>query len=153
MTFTSTVPAAIDGLVAAFGALELDGATIIDGPRVGGGTLNGVIIVGWTGDESPESTSGTSMLASYSTQRQREQYTITCAASVLRGGKNKMSAARTRAFELYGAAAGALAADKTLGGVVMSARSGELNLVQSQDSRGAVATVVFAVDVDAFTGT
>lgn len=152
MTWTSTVPAAIDGLVAAFGAIELTNGAVVDGPRVGSSTLMEVLIVGWTGDDSPEAVAGTSALASYTTSRQREQYTVTCAASVLRGS-GQMSAARARAFELYGAAAGILAGDKTLGGVVMSARPAEINLMQSQDTRGAVATVVFAVDVDGFTGT
>lgn len=150
MTWTSTVPAAIDGLVAAFGTIPLTGGAVVDGPRVGGATLQEVLIVGWT-EDSAESAAGTTALASYSLEQQRETYTVPCAVSVLRGS-GQISVARGRAFEVYSAAAAILADDKTVGGVVMSARPGAVSLMQTQDSRGAVATVAFTVAVDAFTG-
>lgn len=149
--WASTVPAAIDGLVAMWSdSTALQGVTVVDGPRVSGATLKEALIVGWEGDDSTEAVTGGLSSGGLELSPDREQYTINCAASVLRAAK-QMADARRRAYELFGFAAAELALDKTLRGAVMAARLGSMTLTQTQDSRGAVATVTFGVDVDAFT--
>lgn len=151
MTWASTVPDAIDGLLAALrGSAALDGVAVFDGPVVSGSTAMEVITVGYTGGEDEDSVDATEAIAGLSVQQSRERYVVRCAASV-RNGSADMTAARTRAYELLGYIGHALAADKTLGGAVMKATLGAHVLRQAQDSRGAVATVVFEVAVDAMT--
>lgn len=153
MTWASTVPAALDGLVAIWtDATDLQGVKIIDGPTVSGG-LKEALIAGWEGDDGTEAVAGQLASGGLALAPSREQYTINCAAMALRGGTRQMQSARARAYELFAAAAEALAADKTLRGAVMTARLGSMTLTQTQDSRGCVATVVFGVDVDAMTRT
>lgn len=151
VSWASTVPDAIAGLLAALrGSAALDGVAVFDGPVVNGSTAMEVITVGYTGGEDEDSADATEAIAGLSVQQQRERYVVRCAASV-RNGSADMAAARTRAYELVGYVGGVLTADKTLGGAVMKASLGAATLRQAQDSRGALATVVFEVAVDAMT--
>lgn len=151
MTWASTAPAAIAGLVATLGgSAVLDGVAVFDGPVVNGSTAVEVITVGYTGGEDEDSADATEAIAGLSVQQSRERYVVRCAASV-RNGSADMAAARNRAYDLLGYVGEALAGDKTLSGAVMKAMLGAHTLRQAQDSRGALATVVFEVAVDAFT--
>jgi hypothetical protein len=151
MTWASTVPDALNGLLVALrGTAALDGVAVFDGPVVSGSTAMEVITVGYTGGEDEDSADATEAITGLSVQQQRERYTVRCAASV-RNGSADLAAARNRAYELLGYVGGALAADKRLGGAVMMASLGAHQLRQAQDSRGALATVVFEVAVDAMT--
>lgn len=152
MAWASTQPAAIDALVAALrNTTRLDPQIVLDGPTVSGASMSEAVTVGWTGDETDTTAvDGTLVQEGAAVEPSREQFTITCAASVVRGGGD-ITAARARAYELLSAVGAVLAADKTLGGVVMSARVGEVTLTQAQPTRGAVAVVVFGVVCDAYT--
>lgn len=149
--WASTVPAALDGLLAMWADADaLQGVKLVDGPNVSSGTLKEALIAGWEGDESTEAVTGSLASGGLALAPDREQYTINCAVMVLRGTR-QMAAARARAYELFAAAAAELVADKTLRGAVMTARLGSMTLTQTQDSRGAIATVLFGVDCDAMT--
>jgi hypothetical protein len=73
-----------------------------------------------------------------------------CAAEVVDAGSD-VAAARTRAYELHAACGAAIAADHTLGKVVLRASLGIGSLQQQQTTGGALARVVFPVNVDAYT--
>lgn len=153
MSWTSSVPNAIDALVQAFTTTpELDGVAVYDGPVVTQAGKLEAITVGFNGDETPGASAvdGQSSREGLAIGRDREQYTIQCSASVL-NGSGDISAARRRAYELYGLVGGVLAADQRLGGAVMTTQLGAARLVQDQTADGAVATVEFGIDCDAFT--
>lgn len=151
MTWASSVPDTIAGLVAALqGSAVLDGVLVLDGPVVTASSAQEVITVGYTGDEDEDAAEVAYGPQGLSTARSRETYRIRCAASV-RNGSGDMAAARGRAYELLAYAGQTLAADKTLGGAAMKAVLGSAALRQAQDAKGAVATVIFEVAVDAFT--
>lgn len=152
MAWTSTVPGVLDALVAAFqGAPELEGVRVFDGPVVTQAAPLEALCVGFSGDpDEPVAVQGQTQREGLAVARSREQYSVQCAASVL-NGSGDISAARRRAYELYAAAGAALAADPTLARTVLSAQPGATTLAQDQTTDGAVATVAFAVDVDAFT--
>lgn len=152
MAWASTVPTAIVNLVEALQASpDLVDTSVKDGPTVSGETLTEVVTVGFTDTEDTTSIEGIFAFEGAVNTPNREQYTIRCAASVMRGDGD-MPTARTRVYQLFAAAGDAIAADKTLGGVVMSARPSEMSLTQTQSSKGAVATITFDVAVDAYTG-
>lgn len=149
----STLPAAIDALVAVLKAApSMAGVGLKDGPRVEADWTDAVITVGYR-DEENNGTSAEAQLANegLGVQPDREHFDILCAASALNGDAEQVATVRRRAYELLSIVGGVLAADKTLGGVVMSASIGEHTLRQDQTSAGAAATVLFTVSCDAFT--
>lgn len=150
--WASSVPDALDALVAAFRAAPgLEGVRVFDGPVVTQAAPMEALCVGFSGDPTePAAAQVESAREGLSVARSREQYPVQCAASVL-NGKGDISAARRRAYELYAVAGAVLAADPTLGRTVLSAQPGGGSLVQDQTPDGAVVTVAFAVDIDAFT--
>lgn len=152
MAWLSTVPAALGGLVSTLRAADaLSGVQVSDGPVVGGSAATEVVIVGWTGDDgATEAVEGSDEIGDLGGSRSREQYTIHSAILVTRGSAD-IAAARTRAYELLAVVGGALAADPRLGGAVMMAQLELVNLRQAQTQRGAQASVLFDVAVDAFT--
>jgi hypothetical protein len=152
MSWTSRLPAAIDGLVAAFTDWPgLAGVTVRDGPSTSQATVLEVVSVGYTGGEDETDAESTLLMEGLGGSPDREQLTIRCAAAVLRGGDD-LPGARRRAFELLSAAGAAIAADRTLGGTVMSAMVASHSLTQAQGSQGSQAVVVFEVSCDAYTG-
>jgi hypothetical protein len=149
--WASSVPDAINGLVAALtGSSNLDAVRVFDGPAVTGSSATEVITVGYNGGQDDDAVDGALALEGAARSSSRERYVIRCAASVVKGS-GQITDARSRAYELVGYVGAALAADKTLGNAVMSASIGGTRLRQSQDSRGAAATVLFEVMIDAFT--
>lgn len=153
MPWSSKLPAAVDGLVAAFkGWPRLGGADVPvrDGPSDSQATLKEVITVGWTGGDDEtgaDATLATEGLGDPS----REQFTIRCVAAVIRGS-NDIAAARKRAYELLSEAGAAIAADRKLGGAVMRAWISSHSLDPQLTPQGAQALVTFEVSCDAYSG-
>ncbi|MFF7966758.1 hypothetical protein ACFZC3_15500 [Streptomyces sp. NPDC007903] len=152
MGWTSTLPAAIDGLVRVFTeAPGLDGVTVRDGASVSQARITEVISVGYTGAEDERDAEAVLAREGLGGIRDRETLTIRCVAAVLLGTTD-LPAARRRAYELLAAAASALAADRTLGGAVMTAWISAHSLSQSQIDQGAQAVILFTVTCDAYSG-
>ncbi|BBB01072.1 hypothetical protein RVR_8315 [Actinacidiphila reveromycinica] len=154
MAWFSTVPVVLDALAAEFkSALStaggFDGVVVFDGPTVTEGAPTEAVTVGYHDDEVT-SVDGEDTREGLSTQRSRERYTVNCAAAVLTGSGD-IRAARARAYDILNVLGSALAVNPTLGQSAMSVQPGSMTLTQTQDTDGAVAVVMFGVDVDAFT--
>ncbi|MFK0173412.1 hypothetical protein ACIQU5_31980 [Streptomyces sp. NPDC090306] len=151
MPWTSAVPATIDALVERLGTSpEFEGVMVWDGPQVTKAGPRTVLTVGWTGDDTNADVELTAAREGLAAGRDRESFTIRCAAAVLTGD-TKIAAARRRAYELYAGAGAVLARDPRLGGAVLNARIGSHTLTQDQTPSGAQAVIVFGVDCDAYT--
>lgn len=153
MTYASTVPAAITGLINAFTAAPgLAGVDVRDGPQVPDTSASEAVFVGWDGDPAHTSDAWTSQESQegLGAQRNLEDYTVHCSAMVL-NGDGDLPAARERALALRAAAGAAVMADQQLGGAVMravfSAGSGQ----QVPTENGIKVIVLFDVDCSAFT--
>jgi hypothetical protein len=152
MAWVSKLPATIDGLVAAFGAWPgLSGVKVLDGPSASQQTLQEVLTVGWTGGDDESDAESTLLTEGLGGAPDREQFTIRCAAAVLRG-TDDLPGARRRAFELLSEAGAAIAQDRTLRGAVMRAMVGSHSLAQDLTQQGAQVTVTFEVSCDAYSG-
>jgi hypothetical protein len=158
VSWQSTVPAALAGLVAAFRASPdlASPVDVRDGPVVTSSSARDVVVVGWNGQENDElAVEGQDIPEGLAASPDREAYSIRCAAiSVCATGSAAAAivTARTRAYELVAACGAAIAADRRLGGTVMRATMGASSLRQVPDQNGLVATVEFAVDIDAYSG-
>ena len=153
MTYSSTVPAALAGLVAAFRnsiTLGLAGVPVRDGPQLTDAAGLEAVAVGYSGDQNTDAAAGSATPEGLSGGRDRERYTVTCAAEVLDPGAD-IAAARTRVYQLHAACGAAIAADRTLGRAVLGAVPGPWTLRQQQTPNGALARIVFGVTVDAYT--
>lgn len=154
MGWFSTAPAVLDTLVVAFrsglqAAGGFEGVVVFDGPTVTEAAPLEAVTVGYADDEVT-SVDGQTAHEGLAIDRSREQYTVNCSVAVLTGsGDNK--AARARAYEIFGVLGAALASDPTLGRTVMMVQPGSMTLTLSQGPEGAVAVILFGVDVDAFT--
>lgn len=153
MAWSSSVPGAMSGLLAAFRrspelAKPVD---IRDGPVVTGSSAVDAVIAGWHGMENDQlAVEGQAVTEGLAGLPDREQYSIRCAAMSL-SGTGDVVAARTRAYELLAACGAAIAADRKLGGAVMRASMGVSSLFQ-EPADGMRAVVEFSVDCDAYTG-
>lgn len=153
MAWSSSVPAAITGLVAAFTAspqIGVAGVPVRDGPELVSGTDTEAVAVGYTGDQNEDVVTGTASPEGMGTTPDRERYAVTCAIEVIDPGSD-LAAARARAYQIHGACGAAIAADHTLGGAVLRASIGMGSLQQQMTTGGALARLVFPVNVDAFT--
>ena len=151
MTYTSTVPAVVAALTAALQASpSLAGVPVHDGPELTdtGGTEG--VAVGYTGDQATDAVTGTATREGLGVLPDREQYSVFCVVEVIDPG-GSTAAARARAYQLHAACGAAVAADHTLAGTVLRASTGFGALLQQQTTGGALARVVFPVDVDAYT--
>ena len=151
MPWTSTVPAAISGLVQAFSAADgMSGVKVLDGPAIASQAALKVLAVGWTsvmGEVAVEAQSAPDGLGG---NRSEEEYTVRCAIAVL-AGSTGVSAARKTAYGIFSAACAALGQDQRLGGAVVRAYVGGHSLVPEQVSAGVQMTLAFEVNVEAFT--
>lgn len=156
----STVPAALAGLVAAFKeAPGLEDAEVYDGPMVESSSSEAAVAVGFVGERMaitgsyPEPmgpvVSAQANLDDLNIGALAETYTVQSMAAVINGASD-ITAARAKAYELLAACGQAVAADKTLGGSVKLARMGGHTLSQDQTPRGAIATIVFQVECEAW---
>lgn len=151
MSWQSTVPAAISAAVAAFqAAASLNGVRVLDGPEISDIAALEVLTIGWADDTTGNAADNQPALEGLAGNPDRELYSIHCAAAVTNGSQD-ITAARTQAYGILGAAGQVIKADMTLGGVVMNARIGATSLRQVQDTRGATAMVLFDIDCDAYT--
>ncbi|MEU2924208.1 hypothetical protein ABZ636_03975 [Streptomyces sp. NPDC007251] len=152
MAWASKLPGAIDGLVAVLGASPgLSGVKVLDGPSTSQQTMKEVLTVGWTGQDDETDAESTLVTEGLGGSPDREQFTIRCAAAVLRG-TDDLPGARRRAYELLTEAGAAIAANRTLRGAVMRAMVGSHSLAQDLTQQGAQVTVIFEVSCDAYTG-
>jgi hypothetical protein len=155
VTYSSSVPAAITALLAAFTASASLGAAVPpvqvrDGPQLRADSAAEGVAVGYSSGQNSAVVTGTATPEGLGAGPDRERYAITCTAEVI-DGSGSIAAARTRAYQLHAACGAAIAADHTLGGTVLRAVPGMGSLTQQQTTRGALARVVFPVTVDAYT--
>jgi hypothetical protein len=120
------------------------------GPVVTGSGAMEVVAVGWYGQASDLlAVEGTTAMEGLAGSPDREQYVIRCAALVLDGGGDLM-AATVRAYGLVTACGAAVAANRTLGGLVLRAGMAGSSL-RLDPVEGARATVEFGIQCDAYT--
>lgn len=151
MAWSSTVPAALAAILELFKSADLGDAEVFDGPEVTGSSAKQVVVVGWYTQESDTlAADGAVTMEGLAGDPDREQYVIRCAALVLDGGGD-LAAARARAYELAAACGALIAANRTLGGLVLRAGVTSQALRQDQPQGGARAIVEFGVGVDAYT--
>ena len=154
MAYTSSVPAAIAGLVAAFtasGQLGGAGVPVRDGPQLTAASGQEAVAVGYVGNQDEDVVTGTASPEGQAVLPDRERYAIMCAIEVIDAGAD-IAAARARAYQLHAACGAAIAAGHTLGGAVLRASLGIGSLQQQQTDTGARARLIFPVNCDAFTG-
>lgn len=149
--WSTSLPDAIDALVQALTvAPELEDVAVWDGPVVTKATQKEILAVGFSGVEGDTDAEATTSREGLGGSRDRESFTIRCAAAVLIG-TTKVAVARRRAYEIVSAAGAVLARNRNLDGTVMRAQIGTHSLGQEQTSHGAQVIVTFGVDCDAFT--
>ena len=154
MAYSSSVPAAITAILAAFKTsvlLGVAGVPVRDGPVLTGAGGLEAVAVGYADDQNKDAVTGTASPEGLGVLPDRERYAVTCAAEVV-DPSGDIAAARTRAYQLHAACGAAIAVDHTLGKVVLRASLGIGSLQQLQAVNGARARVVFPVNVDAYTG-
>lgn len=149
--WSTCLPDAIDALVQALTvAEELQGVAVWDGPQVTKATPKEILSVGFTGVDGDMDAEATTSREGLGGSRDREAFTIRCAAAVLIG-TTKIGDARRRAYAIVSATGAVLARHRTLNGTVMRAQIGSHSLSQDQTNSGAQVIVTFGVDCDAFT--
>lgn len=150
----STIPAALDALVAAAERAWPDVQVLDGGPTVE--VRDDVIAIGYSGSPSEPDVRSTLTREQLDMEPDLERYDVMCMASAWRGdahreGKPDARTVRQRAFELLAGFREELARDSRLGGTVMMARLSTLDMVADQTKAGPVCTIRFVVHVDAFT--
>lgn len=156
MPYTSSVPAAITALVAAFRASAQLGAAdpavpVRDGPEMSSASGLEAVAVGYTGDQNEDVVTGTASPEGLAALPDRERYAVMCAIEVI-DPSGDTAAARNRAYALHASCGAAIATDHSLGGKVLRASMGMGSLQQQQADTGARARLVFPVSIDSFTG-
>lgn len=151
----STAPACIDALVAQMRAMvpqDGDGRVAVfdGGPIRDSEVTDDVIAIGYR-PEDEDVVVDTRTREQMSAAPDDERYDILSVASSWRGRVTDQKTVRDRAYELVDLLAAQLAADQTLGGVVMRAYVSSTSLGQAQTTEGATATVRFTVSVRAMT--
>lgn len=152
MSWASTCPAAIAGLLAALRrTAALSGVLITNAAGITDLDAREVISVGFDPAGGPAAQAQVTREGAGGPDRER--YPIRCAIGVTSGdeGEAAIAAAQERVFELLGAVAGAVKADPQLGGAVMSAWVSSWSLAQAQFKGGVTATLRAEVTVDAYT--
>lgn len=150
MTWGSSIPAAVAALTAAWTA-ALPGVDVRNGPAVADDSAMEAVVVGYQDAETP-AFEWEFEPDGFTSTPMRQPYTINCLLTV-RDGDGDAIAAQLRAFALIGLMGGALAADSSLGGLVLYAHLGAGAMTQTQTNIGATARVPFDVAVDAYTTT
>lgn len=150
MAWQSTLPAVIDGLVSLLSAQPDLSGLVRDGPELRDAADLEAVFVGYTGSDEDVGADGSLSRSGLAVEPDREQYAVHCAVAVLNGSSD-ITAARSRAYELFAAVGEAVTTDHTLSGLVLHAELGGWSLMQSQTPDGAYASLTFDVDIDAFT--
>lgn len=142
--FTSTIPAAIDGLLATLrAAAGLSGVDIHDGPPMTAENPD-YVCVGFDPLDPLTSVEGGQVPASLGNRAREESYEIVGSLAAW-SGDELMSARRARAMALFAAVEAAVRADITLGGTVRTAQIASYSLLQEQTDKGASAGVRFRI--------
>ena len=143
---TSTIPAAIDGLIAALKSnTHLSSVQVIDGQPTT--DLPGDYILIGFGDDTGASVTGSQVPASLGNLRRAETYTINCEISAWQGSTN-MKIVRDRAFYILAAVEDVVRSNATLNAAVMFADFGQnIDLNQIQTTQGAVAVIKFTISI------
>ena len=150
----STIPAALDALVALAERAWPDDVMILDG----GPTViveDDVIAIGYSGSTSEPDVRSTMTREQLELDPDRESYDVMCMASAWRGdahrgGRPDAQTVRNRAFALLAGLRDELARDSRLGGAVTMARMSTIDVVLDQSKSGPVCTVRFQVHIDAY---
>lgn len=148
MAWGTSVNAIIAALTASW-QTQMPTVTVTDGMRVSDQFPAEAVIVGYD-PQGSDTAFGVFTPGGFQVDPDMNTYTIHNTINVVNGNAD-IVAARTRAWQLLAVAGGAIAVDPTVGGLVMHAALGTWSLAQSQTSGGAVATLIFSVDVQAFT--
>ena len=154
MAYYSSVPGAVTALVAAFKgwqSLGVAGVPVRYGPELTQVSGSEAVAVGYTGNQDEDVVTGTASPEGLAVLPDRERYAVMCAIEVIDPAA-VMPTAVARAYALHAACGAAIAADHTLGRVVLRASLGIGSLQMQQPGNGALARVVFPVNIDAFTG-
>jgi len=143
---TSSIPAAIDGVLALLAAsTALTGVQIIDGQPTIDVPLD-FIAVGYA-EEASDSITGKQDPQTLGNLRRSEVYSISCEISSWTGATT-MKTVRDRAFLLMAGVESAIRADGTLNGSVIFADfGGSIAVAQVQTVQGAVVTIRFTIEV------
>lgn len=142
---TSTIPAAIDGLIDIIAAeSSLAGIAIIDGQPTTELPPD-YIAIGFA-DEAGEAIVGRQDPATLGNLRRSEVYTIACEISAWTGS-TVMKTVRDRAFYILAGVENAVRADGTLHGSVIFGDFGEIQVAQVQTAQGAVVVIRFTIAV------
>lgn len=140
----SSIPAAVDKLVATLTTRLGANVQVVDGPPVV--ALDNVgVAVGYT----PDDISVSSQEEGAGLDSDVETYDINCLAWV-RSGDGKLKPVRDRVFALLAQVDQSLAEDRRLGGAVVHARIRVLDMDQTQKPDGTWAVASFAVTCKAF---
>lgn len=141
---TSTIPAAIDALLAALRAADgLSGVDVFDGEPMTGENKD-FICIGHDPTDPLNAVEADQVPASLGNRAREESYEILCSLAAWSGGTT-MSARRVRALALFAVIESTVRANITLNGVVRSAQIGTYSLIQQQTDQGASAGLRFRI--------
>lgn len=141
---TSTIPAAISGLLATLRPSPgLTGVIVYDGPPMTAEQSDWVA-VGFDPIDLTTSVDASQVPASLGNRAREESYQIACSLASWSGDED-MAARRARALDLFAAVEAALRTDITLGGAVRTAQIASYSLTQEQTTQGASVGVRFRV--------
>lgn len=147
----STVPAALAALVAIARDVLEESVGVFDG-QPDRDVPDECVVVGFTGDPLAAAVEDTRSVEEITRAVDRERYEITSLSTSWLGEDASMEEVRGRAYGFIDLIAARVAQDHTMGGVVGKSRVGTTALAQMQTETGAVATVMWTLSVDAFTG-
>jgi hypothetical protein len=145
----STIPAALDALVAA-ARRALPGVQVADG-QPAEDIADDLMAIGYASDPEEPVVESTLTQEQATRDPDHESYEVSCEAWSWQGHEVDATPVRDRVFAMFSALAAELADDPTLGGVVGQARLSTQAFAQGQSSMGAVAGCRFTVAVDAWT--
>lgn len=141
---TSSIPAAIDALVASLkGAAGLSGVDVFDGEPTSAEHPD-FVCVGHDPLDPLNAVEGSQTPASLGNRAREESYDILCSLAA-RSGDKSMSTRRARALELFAAIETVVRSNVTLNGTVRTAQVGSYTLVQEQTDQGPSAGLRFRI--------
>lgn len=151
MNVVSTIPSVIDYLYQV-SSTKLTDVLVTDGaPRPPEDQEPDLLCLAFTGQIGEPAVENTRFRQQAATAPDRETYEITCVSSSWRGHDNDAKTVRDAAYAIINKLGELLAMDQTLGGLVMRTRLMTDLAAQEQTDKGAVCTIRFVIQVDAFT--
>nr|PZN20116.1 MAG: hypothetical protein DIU75_13180 [Mycolicibacterium hassiacum] len=156
----STIPAALRALVAAarraIPPAVIRGRTVpvtvtLGQPTRGQVGADDIVCIAFTGEPGEAAVTSTRERQQAAAAPDRESYQVACLASSWRGRHDDAEPVLDRTFEMINAFAAELAADQTLGGVVMTCRLTTDETAIMQTEQGATVVTRFTLSIEAFT--